>query len=77
MSAKNSLQNPFLAEICKEKVPVSVFLVNGIKLHGVIEDFDDDVVMLNNTITQMIYKNAISTVVPARLVRVSGSNSEE
>ena len=62
------LQDSFLRELAKEKVPVSIFLVNGIKLHGVVDDFDQHVIMLKNAITQMVYKHAVSTVVPARML---------
>lgn len=65
-----SLQDPFLNALRKERVPVSVYLINGIKLQGQIESFDNFVVLLKNTVSQMIYKHAISTVVPARSVRV-------
>lgn len=72
MSAKSqSLQDPFLNALRKERVPVSVFLVNGIKLQGQIESFDNFVVLLKNSVSQMIYKHAISTVVPARNVRLA------
>ncbi|MDT8439486.1 MAG: RNA chaperone Hfq [Wenzhouxiangellaceae bacterium] len=71
MAAKGqSLQDPFLNALRKERIPVSVFLVNGIKLQGQIESFDNFVVLLKNTVSQMIYKHAISTVVPARNVRL-------
>lgn len=66
MSANDNLQDSFLNELCKEKIPVSVFLVNGIKLHGVVDKFDQHVILLKNAVTQMVYKHAISTVVPAR-----------
>jgi host factor-I protein len=49
---------------------VSIFLVNGIKLQGQIESFDQFVVLLKNNVSQMIYKHAISTVVPARNVKL-------
>lgn len=68
MSNILNLQDPFLNELKKEKMQVSIFLVNGIKLHGVIDSFDDQVVMLKNTLTQMIYKHAISTVVPSKAI---------
>ena len=68
MSDNHQLQDAFLEELRKEKVPVSVFLINGIKLHGVIGEVDQHVVILKNTITQMVYKHAISTVVPSRKV---------
>jgi len=66
------LQDPFLNLLRKEHVPVSIYLVNGIKLQGHIESFDQYVVLLRNTVTQMVYKHAISTVVPSRNVRVGG-----
>ena len=52
----------------REHIPVSIYLVNGIKLQGQVESFDQYVVLLKNTVTQMVYKHAISTVVPARPV---------
>ena len=71
MSNKGQLlQDPFLNLLRKEHVPVSIYLVNGIKLQGHIESFDQYVVLLRNTVTQMVYKHAISTVVPSRNVRV-------
>src|SRR5436189_5841350 len=69
MSNKGQLlQDPFLNTLRKEHVPVSIYLVNGIKLQGVIESFDQFVVLLKNTVSQMVYKHAISTIVPARNV---------
>ena len=62
------LQDPFLNILRKEHVPVSIYLVNGIKLQGQIESFDQYVVLLRNTVTQMVYKHAISTIVPGRPV---------
>ena len=69
MNKGHSLQEPFLNALRKEKVPVSIFLVNGIKLQGQIESFDQFVVLLKNSVSQMVYKHAISTVVPARNIR--------
>ena len=69
MSKGQSLQDPFLNALRRERVPVSVYLVNGIKLQGTIESFDQFVVLLRNPVSQMVYKHAIS-VVPARNVRV-------
>ena len=74
MSKGQSLQDPFLNALRKERVPVSIFLVNGIKLQGQIESFDQFVVLLKNSVSQMVYKHAISTVVPARNVRIQHSN---
>ncbi len=70
MSKGHSLQDPFLNALRKERVPVSIFLVNGIKLQGQIESFDQFVVLLKNNVSQMIYKHAISTVVPARYIKL-------
>ena len=64
------LQDPFLNALRREHISVSVYLVNGIKLQGQIESFDQYVVLLKNTVTQMVYKHAISTVVPARSVNI-------
>jgi host factor-I protein len=71
-----SLQDPFLNALRKERVPVSIYLVNGIKLQGTIDSFDQFVVLLKNSVNQMVYKHAISTVVPARNVRVPGVEDE-
>jgi len=70
MSKGHSLQDPYLNVLRKERIPVSIYLVNGIKLQGQIESFDQFVVLLKNTVSQMVYKHAISTVVPSRAVRV-------
>ena len=71
MSNKGQLlQDPFLNLLRKEHVPVSIYLVNGIKLQGQIESFDQFVILLKNSVSQMVYKHAISTVVPARNVRL-------
>jgi host factor-I protein len=72
MSKGQTLQDPFLNALRKEKVPVSIYLVNGIKLQGQVESFDQFVVLLKNTVSQMVYKHAISTVVPARNVKMPG-----
>jgi host factor-I protein len=76
MAKGQSLQDPFLNALRKEKVPVSIYLVNGIKLQGQVESFDQFVVLLRNSVSQMVYKHAISTVVPARNVRVPMGDEE-
>jgi len=68
MSKGQQLQDPFLNTLRQEQVQVSVYLVNGIKLQGYIDSYDQYVVLLKNAITQMVYKHAISTIVPARHV---------
>ena len=74
MSKGHSLQDPYLNVLRKERIPVSIYLVNGIKLQGQVESFDQFVVLLKNTVSQMVYKHAISTVVPSRAVRVPMMN---
>ena len=71
MSKGQNLQDPFLNALRKERVPVSIYLVNGIKLQGQVESFDQFVVLLKNAVSQMVYKHAISTVVPSRQVKWS------
>jgi host factor-I protein len=68
---KQKIQDPFLNALRKERIPVSVFMKNGIKLQGTIESFDQFIVMLKNVTTQVVYKHAISTVVPSRNVRIA------
>lgn len=77
MSKGQSLQEPFLNALRRERVPVAIYLVNGIKLQGQVESFDQFVVLLKNSVSQMIYKHAISTVVPARNVSVFDDDEDE
>ena len=77
MSKGHSLQDPYLNTLRKEKVPVSIYLVNGIKLQGTIESFDQFVVLLRNTVSQMVYKHAISTVQPLHSLDLSGENEQD
>jgi host factor-I protein len=58
----------------RERVPVAIYLVNGIKLQGTVESFDQFVVLLRNQVSQMVYKHAISTVVPSRNVRLGNGH---
>jgi host factor-I protein len=76
MSKGQMLQDPFLNALRKERIPVAIYLVNGIKLQGHIESFDQFVVLLKNSVSQMVYKHAISTVVPARNVKLSQGTDE-
>jgi host factor-I protein len=77
MAKGQLLQDPFLNALRKEKVPVSIYLVNGIKLQGTVDSFDQFVVLLKNSVSQMVYKHAISTVVPSRNVRLTGGDEED
>jgi len=85
MSKGQSLQDPFLNAVRRERVPVSIFLVNGIKLQGTVESFDQFVILLKssvsqsagNSVSQMVYKHAISTVLPVRNVHVRHAHGDE
>jgi host factor-I protein len=76
MAKGQSLQDPFLNALRKERIPVSIYLVNGIKLQGQVESFDQFVILLRNSVSQMVYKHAISTIVPARNVRLPMGDDE-
>ena len=71
MAKAQTLQDPFLNALRKENVPVAIYLVNGIKLQGQIDSFDQFVILLKNSVNQMVYKHAISTIVPSRNVNFS------
>ena len=66
-----------LHEHSKERILVSIYLVNGIKLQGQIESFDQFVVLLKNQVSQMVYKHAISTIVPARAVNMQAGQQDQ
>ncbi len=75
MNKGQTLQDPFLNALRKERIPVSIYLVNGIKLQGQVESFDQFVVLLKNSVSQMVYKHAISTIVPSRSIKLGGDDS--
>jgi len=77
MAKGQTLQDPFLNTLRREKIPVSIYLVNGIKLQGQVESFDQFVVLLKNSVSQMVYKHAISTIVPARNVRIPAADDAD
>ena len=77
MLESDNVQEVFLRTLKENKIPVSLFLLNGIKLQGQIESFDQFVILLKNTVSQMVYKHAISTVVPARNVRLPHQSDAE
>ena len=76
MSKGQSLQEPYLNALRKERIPVSIYLVNGIKLQGQIESFDQFVILLRNSVSQMVYKHAVSTVVPSRSIKLPRGDEE-
>ena len=69
MTKSQILQEPFLNTLRKEKIPVAIYFVNGIKLQGQIDSFDQYVIILKNTVNQMVYKHAVSTIVPSKTVK--------
>lgn len=77
MSKGHTLQDPFLNTLRKDKVPVAIYLVNGIKLQGQVESFDQFVILLKNSVSQLVYKHAISTIVPARNIKLPRTDEEE
>ena len=77
MKKGQGIQDPFLNTLRKERIPVSIFMVNGIKLQGTIESFDRFVVMLKKDTIQTVYKHAISTIVPSRNVKLPPANSSD
>ncbi|MFO7807775.1 RNA chaperone Hfq [Guyparkeria sp.] len=70
MAKSQSLQEPFLNTLRREHIPVSIYVRNGIKLQGQIDSFDNFVVLLKNNVSQLVYKHAISTIVPTRPVNI-------
>lgn len=77
MAKGQTLQEPFLNALRKERIPVSIYLVNGIKLTGQVDSFDQFVVLLRNSVNQMVYKHAISTIVPSKPVKLSPPDTGE
>ena len=71
MAKAQSLQDPFLNALRRENVSVSIYLINGIKLQGQIDSFDQFVILLKNSVNQMVYKHAISTIAPERNVTIN------
>ncbi len=67
MSSKNqSLQDNYLNQLRKEKMPVVIYLTNGVRLKGVVKAFDNFVILIKESTQQLIYKHAVSTIVPER-----------
>ena len=73
---QDNLQDKFLNKLRKDKISVSIFLINGIKLDGVIDAFDPYTIMLKNKTTQSIYKHAISTIMPTQNISLYDGEEE-
>lgn len=73
----HNLQEVFLNHVRKNKTPVTVFLVNGVKLQGVIAWFDNFCILLRrDDHSQLVYKHAVSTVMPVAPIRLYGGDAE-
>ncbi len=77
MNKGHSLQDPFLNALRRQRVPVAIYLTNGIKLQGHVVAFDQYVILLKNNIRQMVFKHAVATVVPSRNVMWNDSEDEQ
>jgi host factor-I protein len=76
MSKGHTLQDPFLNALRKDRIPVAIYLVNGIKLQGQVESFDQFVILLKNSVSQLVYKHAVSTIVPTRNVKMPRTDDD-
>ncbi|MCD8554695.1 MULTISPECIES: RNA chaperone Hfq [Seleniivibrio] len=65
MSKKINIQDVFLNHLRKKRIPMTVYLVNGVKIEGVIKGFDNFVIIMKDESQKMIYKHAISTIEPS------------
>ena len=63
-----NLQDLFLNQMRKEKIPVTMYLVNGARLTGTIKGFDNFVILMKQENQQLVYKHAISTIIPEKAV---------
>jgi host factor-I protein len=65
-----NLQDSYLNQLRKEKIPVVIYLTNGVRLKGLIKGFDNFVILLKENSQSLIYKHAVSTIVPERDVEI-------
>ena len=75
MKTNANLQDAFLNQIIKDDIPVSIYLLNGIKLQGQIKSFDQYVIVLSGNTPQLIYKHSVSTIVPTQTINLEESDS--
>ena len=75
MKTNANLQDSFLNKIIKDNIPVSVYLLNGIKLQGQVKSFDQYVIVLSGNTPQLIYKHSVSTIVPSQTINLEVSDS--
>jgi host factor-I protein len=75
-SKSQSLQDNYLNQLRKDKIPVVVYLTNGVRLKGVVKAFDNFVILLKETTQQLVYKHAVSTIVPERDIDTRFENQQ-
>lgn len=71
-----SLQDLYLNQLRKEKIPVVIYLTNGVRLKGIVKGFDSFVILLKEATEQLIYKHAVSTIVPEKVVDLKVETAE-
>ncbi|MCX8028184.1 MAG: RNA chaperone Hfq [Thermodesulfovibrionales bacterium] len=76
MTKSQNLQDAFLNQLRKDKTSVVIYLTNGVRLKGIIKGFDNFVVLLKEATEQLIYKHAISTILPEKAVEIRFEESE-
>ena len=74
-----NLQDLFLNNARKEKIPVTIYLVNGVQVKGIVRGFDSYVIMIEgeNKQQNMIYKHAVSTILPSKSINLQNNNSQQ
>jgi len=78
VAEKNNLQDTFLNQVRKTKTPVTVFLMNGVKLQGIVTWFDNFCLLLKKDgISQMVYKHAVSTIMPSQPITLAHEEGKD
>lgn len=74
-----NLQDLFLNNARKERVPVTIYLINGVQVKGLVKGFDSYIIMLegDNKQQNMIYKHAVSTILPSRHINLQNNNTQQ
>jgi host factor-I protein len=72
-----NLQDIFLNQMRKEKIPVTMYLVNGARITGTIKGFDNFVILMKQEHQQLVYKHAISTIIPERPIDLKESTEKK
>jgi host factor-I protein len=76
IARSQNLQDSYLNQLRKDKTPVIVYLTNGVRLRGVIKGFDSFVILLEENTQSLIYKHAVSTIVPERNIEIKLGNQQ-